>query len=153
MRQKPATRTLVSVTALVTALLGVTTASLAGASAAVAVPEPAAKQTVASGPVSVLAVNNLGLTTVEAANVQNWLKRYWGYTGPIDGRLGTESWRAFQRFLRAEWGYTGPLDGKVQGATVVTLQRFLAAEWGLPVVDGIIGVETRAAFKRFANGI
>jgi lysozyme family protein len=149
MRPNAATRTLVSVTALV----GITTASLITASAAFAASAPATRPAVTSEPVSVLAVNNLGLTTGEAENVQNWMKQYWGYTGPIDGRLGTESWKAFQRFLKEHWGYTGPLDGEVERGTVVALQRFLAAEWGLSTVDGMLGAETRAAFKRFANAI
>jgi hypothetical protein len=33
-----------------------------------------------------------------------------GYTGPIDGVLGTNSWAGTQRGLK-DYGYTGPDDG------------------------------------------
>ena len=33
-----------------------------------------------------------------------------GYTGPIDGVLGKNSWAGTQRGL-ADYGYTGPADG------------------------------------------
>jgi len=48
------------------------------------------------------------------------------YTGAIDGLLGTNSWKAYQRWLKEYWGYTA-------------------------AIDGIAGSGTKAAFKRLAN--
>ncbi len=146
MRPNVWTRTLVSVSAV----LGLAAGSLAtaGASFAASDTKPAV-----SSEVSVLAVNNLGLTAAEAKKVQGWLKQYWGYTGAIDGQLGTNSWKAFQRCLKQYWGYTGAIDGIVGSGTIKALQRLLQ-HWGYNgAIDGIAGPGTRAAFKNFANGI
>ncbi|GAA4066170.1 peptidoglycan-binding protein [Streptomyces shaanxiensis] len=146
MRPNVWTRTLVSVSAVV----GLAAGSLATAGTAFAAQD--AKPAVSSE-VSVLAVNNLGLTAAEAKKVQDWLKQYWGYTGAIDGQLGTNSWKAFQRCLKQYWGYTGEIDGIVGPNTIKALQRLLKAHWGYTgAIDGIAGSGTKAAFKRFANG-
>jgi lysozyme family protein len=147
MRANAVTRTVVSLTAVVWIAAG----TLAGAGAATA--EPVSKPAVSSQDVSVLAVNNLGLTTAEAKKVQNWLKQYWGYTGAIDGQLGTNSWKAFQRCLKQYWGYNDAIDGIVGPNTIKALQRLLKDSWGYTgAIDGIAGAGTKAAFKRFANG-
>jgi lysozyme family protein len=149
MRPNSLTRTLVSLTAVV----GIAAGTLATASTSFAASAPAQKATVSSD-VSVLAVNNLGLTTAEAKKVQNWLKQYWGYTGAIDGQLGTNSWKAFQRCLKTYWGYNDSIDGVVGPNTIKALQRLLKEAWGYTgPIDGIAGSGTKAAFKRFANGI
>jgi hypothetical protein len=104
----------------------------------------------AEGAADLLGVN-VGLSVAQASNVQCWLQQFWGYPGPIDGDLGTNSWKAMQRFLRTHWGYTGAIDGVVGGGTVAALQRFLRV-WGYTgPIDGIIGNGTRAAFRNFAN--
>ena len=71
MRPNVWTRTLVSVTAVV----GLAAGSLATAGTSFAAPDT---QPAVSSEVSVLAVNNLGLTSAEAKKVQSWLKEYWG---------------------------------------------------------------------------
>ncbi|MGW7557010.1 peptidoglycan-binding domain-containing protein, partial [Streptomyces rimosus] len=81
-----------------------------------------------AGPDQGLAVNNLGLSVAEAKKVQRWLKTYWGYTGAIDGKVGSGTVKALQRLLKHSWGYTGQIDGEA-------------------------GKGTKAAFRRFANGI
>ncbi|MER7971163.1 peptidoglycan-binding protein [Streptomyces sp. NPDC096080] len=121
MRSNVVARTLVSLSAVAGLAIG----GLAAATPGFAAQPPAA---VAQSGASVLATQNFGLTSAEAKNVQNWLKTYWSYTDSIDGQLGTNSWKAFQRCLQTYWGYTGAIDGDA-------------------------GSGTRAAFKRFANGI
>lgn len=146
MRPNVWTRTLVSVSAVVGLAAG--SLATAGTGFAAADTKPAA-----GSEVSVLAVNNLGLTVAEAKKVQDWLKQYWGYTGAIDGQLGTNSWKAFQRCLKQYWGYTGEIDGIVGPNTIKALQRLLKDSWGYTgPIDGIAGAGTKAAFKRFANG-
>jgi len=105
----------------------------------------------AEGAADLLGVN-VGLSAAQASNVQCFLQQFWGYPGPIDGDLGTNSWKAMQRLLKTHWGYTGAIDGVVGGGTVAALQRLLRF-WGYAgPIDGIIGDGTRAAFRNFANG-
>ncbi|MFE5819461.1 peptidoglycan-binding protein [Streptomyces sp. NPDC056479] len=145
MRPNVWTRTLVSVSAIV----GLAAGSLVTAGTSVAASD--AKPAVGSE-ISVLAVNNLGLTTEEAKKVQRVLKDNWGYTGEIDGLLGTNSWKAMQKWL-THWGYPGDqIDGIVGPNTVKALQKWLKARYGYTgEIDGIAGSGTKAAFKRMAN--
>jgi hypothetical protein len=99
-------------------------------SAGFAASAPTSKPAASSEAVVPLAVVNLGLSTAQARNVQCWLKANWGYTGALDGQLGTNSWKAFQRNLRTYWGYTGAIDGIVGSGTVKALQRLLKDSWG-----------------------
>ncbi|MFD5317564.1 peptidoglycan-binding protein [Streptomyces sp. NPDC127098] len=115
-----------------------------------AVAAPAASPVVSSEAAAPLAVVNLSLSAEEARRVQLWL-RDWGYTGPIDGLLGTESWMALQRFLRSAHGYGGPIDGIVGPETVMALQRWMRTwDYDGPI-DGIAGPGTQAAFKLWAR--
>ncbi|WP_051833849.1 hypothetical protein [Streptomyces sp. NRRL S-646] len=96
---------------------------------------------------------NLGLSTAEAGNVQQWLKRFWGFSGRVDGVLRPDSWMAFQRCLRANWGYTGAVNGVVGTDTVAALQRMPAARYGYTgPTEGVVDQATRTAFRRFADG-
>ncbi|MGW2652186.1 peptidoglycan-binding domain-containing protein [Streptomyces sp. NPDC001478] len=134
------------------ALLGITAGTLAASGTAVAVTQ-ARQLAVASGPTAVTEVVNLGLTTTQAKRVQDWLSDLHGYTGPIDGQLGTGSWQAMQRFLR-QYSYTGAIDGIVGTGTIKALQRFLK-DYGYysGAIDGIAGAGTKAAFAAMANSI
>ena len=38
--------------------------------------------------------------------------RAYGYTGPITGVMGPNSWKGTQRYLAAHWGYKGAISGK-----------------------------------------
>jgi lysozyme family protein len=150
MRPNVLTRTLVSVTAVAGIAVGSLTSAGASFAASTATSRPAAT----SEAVIPFATVNLGLSSAQAMNVQRWLRTYWGYTGAIDGQLGTNSWKAFQRNLKTYWGYTGAIDGIVGSGTVSALQRLLKFSWGYTgPIDGIAGSGTQAAFKRFANGI
>ncbi|MFF3736024.1 peptidoglycan-binding protein [Streptomyces sp. NPDC002566] len=142
------TRTIVTLTAAA----GLAAGSLTGASAGFAATAPAAHPAATSRTAVPFATVNLGLNATQAGYVQCWLKANWGYTGRIDGELGTNSWKAFQRNLRTHWGYTGAIDGEVGGGTVSALQRLLR-NWGYTgAIDGIAGSGTQAAFKQFADG-
>ncbi|MEV2192690.1 peptidoglycan-binding domain-containing protein [Streptomyces phaeochromogenes] len=141
------TRTLVSVTTAV----GIATGSLAAAGTTVAAPVQDTKAVAGVEDVAPLAVNNLGLSSAEAKNVQDWLKKYWGYAGAIDGLLGTNSWKAYQRCLKEYYGYSGAIDGVVGSGTVSALQRMLKRVAGYDgAIDGIAGPKTKAAFKWWA---
>ncbi|MET7369535.1 peptidoglycan-binding protein [Streptomyces sp. NPDC005566] len=146
MRQKVLARTLVSLTAAV----GIAAGSLAGAGAGFAA--PAQNTTATSAEAGVFATDNLGLSPSQAKAIQRVLKDRWGYTGDIDGELGTNSWKAMQRFLKAHWGYTDSIDGDPGPNTVRALQRYLKEYFGYTgKIDGDPGPGTQAAFKRAAN--
>ncbi|MCX5409818.1 peptidoglycan-binding protein [Streptomyces sp. NBC_00335] len=142
----PLTRVLVSGAAVI----GIATASLAGgASAGFAASQPYVKPVVGVQTASVLAVNNLGLTTTQAKHWQCWL-RGWGFNpGTIDGQLGTDSWKAAQRFFNYYDEYVDGrlvVDGVVGTGTVKALQNWLGVG-----IDGVVGTQTRAAFAKFNN--
>jgi lysozyme family protein len=131
-----------------TTALGIAVGGLATAGPGVA----AETRPAASAEVSPLAVVNLGLTIEEAKKVQRVLRDHWQYKDDIDGKLGTNSWKALQRFLKKHYGYNDDIDGKVGPNTVMALQRWLKAKWGYEgKIDGDPGSGTRAAFKRMAN--
>ncbi|MGW7260199.1 peptidoglycan-binding domain-containing protein [Streptomyces sp. NPDC054834] len=142
------TRTLVGATAAV----GIAAGSLAGAATSFAASAPASEPTVSSRAVVPPAVVNLGLSTKQAKGLQCWLwDNDWGYTGPIDGLLGTESWKALQRYLNYFDLYHGHIDGIVGNATVEGLQILLRGYGYTGPIDGIAGSGTEAAFGRFAD--
>ncbi len=146
MRSNVLVKTLVSVTTAV----GIAAGGLAVAGTAAAAPAPAGKTSV-SADVTPFAVVNLGLSTTQARNVQCFLKNSWGYTGALDGQLGTNSWKAMQRRLAWNQGYAGAIDGVVGPGTISALQHLLRGYQYTGAIDGIAGPATQAAFKRYAN--
>lgn len=67
----------------------------------------------------------------------------WGYTGPVDGAMGVNSWKGVQRFVTAHYGYTGPIDGVPGTNTYKALQRWAGdtSHGGTYTgpVDGVMG--------------
>ncbi|MEV7755633.1 peptidoglycan-binding domain-containing protein [Streptomyces griseofuscus] len=144
MKSNALARTLVSVAAFI----GISAGSLAGAGASFAASQPTAKPAVSAQRVSILAVNNLGLTTTQARHWQCELRYYHFNPGTIDGQLGTDSWKAAQNLFNNGYYADKPLtvDGIVGTETIKALQNYLNAEgWNL-TVDGVAGSKTRDAF-------
>ncbi|MET8662727.1 peptidoglycan-binding domain-containing protein [Streptomyces tendae] len=142
--------------ALTKVLVGVTTAAgiaggglvTAGTAGAVSAPV----QRSASSEVAPLAVVNLGLSTAQAKDWQCSLRALGYLPGKIDGRLGTDSWKAAQRFFRDHKWYSDDIDGIVGTNTVMALQRMLNVNLDANLkVDGIAGPRTKAAFSDFAD--
>lgn len=74
----------------------------------------------------------------------------YGYTGPIDGVLGTNSWAGTQRGLR-NYGYTGPDDGIPGTNTYMAMQR-LASHWGYTgPIDGAMGPNSYKGDAKYFN--
>lgn len=74
-----------------------------------------------------------------------------GYTGPIDGKPGTNTWAAIQRG-RKQWdGYTGPCDGVPGKNTYKALQR--AAQHGGydGPIDGVLGKNSYKGLATLLN--
>lgn len=113
----------------------------------------------ASSSVSAQATQNFGLTTAEAKVVQGKLLKKFGYTskkypGKIDGKLGPNSWKAFQVYLTKAYGYTGKIDGDPGKNTIKALQRLLNDRvHSRLTVDGKAGPKTQAAFKKYAKSL
>ena len=107
--------------------------------------------------VSAQATQNFGLTATEAKVVQGKLLKKYGYTSPkfpgeIDGKLGTNSWKAFQVYLKKDYGYAGKIDGDPGKNTIKALQRMLRHKAGAKLtIDGDAGPKTQAAFKTYAK--
>lgn len=107
--------------------------------------------------VSAQATQNFGLTTSQAKVVQDRVLKKFGYTtkypGTIDGKLGPNSWKAFQVYLvKGGYGYTGDIDGDPGPNTVKALQRLLNDKINAGLsVDGDPGPRTQEAFKRYAK--
>ncbi|WRZ88297.1 peptidoglycan-binding protein [Streptomyces sp. NBC_01007] len=134
-----------------TAAVGIAVGSLTGASAAFSAPQSAAAA-VSTQSVTVLAVNNLGLTTSEAKSVQCYVRDGGFSPGAIDGQLGTNSWKAWQGFLNAAGFNAGTVDGEVGPNTIRGLQRFLVyVGYDTGGIDGVAGTKTRAAWKAFSH--
>lgn len=66
------------------------------------------------------------------------LGRAHGYTGPIDGVMGPNSWRGFQKYLA--WAGFGPgaADGIPGPNTYRAMQRFAGPNYSGPI-DGVMG--------------
>ncbi|MEU7579973.1 peptidoglycan-binding domain-containing protein [Streptomyces sp. NPDC041068] len=130
-----------------TAVVGIAAGSLAGTGAAFAASPPTARTAVSADGVSALAVNNLGLSTAKAKNWQCFVRSEGFDPGTIDGKLGTDSWKATQRYFNDRGYNVGSklvVDGIVGKNTIKALQNFL----GVPV-DGIAGPRTKGIFADF----
>ncbi|MFJ9775769.1 peptidoglycan-binding protein [Kitasatospora sp. NPDC101157] len=131
---------------LAAAALGLS--SLLGATTATAAP---ARQAI-TRTANIQAVNNLGLSTSEGRSVQCYVRDSGYDPGTIDGQLGPNSWKAWQRFLNDSGYNAGSVDGQVGPHTIRALQSFLV-DWGYDTggIDGDAGPKTRAAWKAFAD--
>ncbi|GAA1360526.1 cutinase family protein [Catellatospora chokoriensis] len=74
----------------------------------------------------------------------------YGYTGPIDGAPGTNTYAAMQR-LAQQGGYTGPVDGALGVNSWKGLQTVLSRFGYTGPVDGVPGTNTYAALQRLAK--
>lgn len=82
--------------------------------------------------------------------MQNWLRLTAGYTGPIDGEPGKNTYAALQSAMRA-YGYTGVTDGVMGTNSWKAVQR-LAAEHGYDgPQDGVMGANSWRGFAAFLN--
>lgn len=73
-----------------------------------------------------------------------------GYTGPLDGQMGKNSWAGVQRGLR-QFGYTGPDDG-APGANTYKAMQVAAQRFGYSgPIDGSMGANSYRGFAKFLN--
>lgn len=85
------------------------------------------------------------------ARLQLWAQLYGGYTGPLDGVMGVNSWKGVQTNLVRESGYDGPVDGVPGPNTWKAVQRW-ASRYGYDgPVDGAPGPNTWRAVAKALN--
>lgn len=67
----------------------------------------------------------------------------------VDGRMGRNTWKAWQVVLKDSWGYRGIIDGRPGPMTYSAIQKSII-EYGYPprAVDGRIGPNTRKGVQR-----
>jgi GH25 family lysozyme M1 (1,4-beta-N-acetylmuramidase)/lysozyme family protein len=79
--------------------------------------------------------------TADDQRVLQTLAQRGGYTGPVDGVMGVNSWKGVQTAVRG-FGYTGPIDG-VPGTNTYLAIQTLARDGGYTgPVDGVLGPNT-----------
>lgn len=88
--------------------------------------------------------------TIFYRRMQNWLRLTAGYTGPIDGAPGPNTYAALQRAMRA-YDYTGPIDGQPGPNTWRAVQRLAAGHGYTGPIDGVMGPNSWRGFARFLN--
>ncbi len=81
---------------------------------------------------------------------QNWLRITSGYTGPIDGAPGANTYSALQRAMRG-YGYTGPIDGVMGTNSWKAVQRLASGYGYTGPIDGAMGPNSWRGFARFLN--
>jgi hypothetical protein len=102
--------------------------------------------------VSNYCLDNLGARTPYATDLPSkalWCQmqagpaRAYGYTGPINGAMGSNTWKAIQRYLKARWGYTGTISGQTGKAMRQAMERAANATGFLPTqpVDGSLSLK------------
>jgi lysozyme family protein len=74
-----------------------------------------------------------------------------GYTGPMDGVPGTNTWLGAQQVL-AGYGYTGPIDGIPGGNTYAAMQRLAQKGGYTGPVDGALGVNSWKGLQTVLRG-
>lgn len=70
------------------------------------------------------------------------------YLGPVDGVMGTNSWKGLQAYLAARFNYTGPIDGAPGTNTYKAMQRWAATQGYSGPIDGVMGANSWAYFNR-----
>jgi GH25 family lysozyme M1 (1,4-beta-N-acetylmuramidase)/lysozyme family protein len=90
--------------------------------------------------------------TPEQGRILQALARRGGYTGPIDGVPGANTWVGVQKVLRELGYYEGPTDG-VPGINTYKGLQLLAQDGGYTgPIDGIPGPNTYAGIQAYLDG-
>lgn len=90
-----------------------------------------------------------GSSTAQGAILQRIAQRG-GYSGPVDGVPGPNTWKGVQAVLR-DYGYVGPIDGAPGPNTWKALQRLAATGGYAGPIDGDPGARTWAALEGLSS--
>jgi len=91
------------------------------------------------------------LTTSDQKVLQTLAARFGGYTGPIDGAMGTYSWEGVQTVMR-RFGYTGPIDGAPGTNTYLAMQKMARLGGYAGPLDGGLGPYSWAGLQACLRG-
>lgn len=90
---------------------------------------------------------SVGLSSETQALLQQYVTGAGDYTGPVDGALGINGWKAIQLWLQRVGLYGGPIDG-IPGENTYKALQTVAQQGGYTgPVDGILGVNTDASLN------
>lgn len=90
--------------------------------------------------------------TVEQGKILQTLAQRGGYTGPVDGVPGVNTWLGVQKVLRDLGYYSGPVDG-VPGINTYKGLQLLAEDGGYTgPIDGIPGTNTYNGLQAYLSG-
>lgn len=83
--------------------------------------------------------------------VQLWARED-GYTGPIDGDMGPNSWKGIQQGRAKYDGYTGPIDGEPGPNLWKAIQKVAGFGGYQGPIDGDPGPNTYRGLANWLNG-
>ncbi len=89
-------------------------------------------------------------TTSEGVILQE-IAQAGGYTGPVDGAPGTNTWLGVQQVMRG-YGYTGAIDGAPGTNTYAALQRLAQKGGYTGPADGALGVNSWKGIQTVLRG-
>lgn len=79
------------------------------------------------------------------------MARSGGYTGPIDGEMGANSWRGVQGFLSQKGFYSGAQSGSLDSQTSRGLQKLGQQGGYTGPIDGSLGTASWRAIATYLN--
>lgn len=85
------------------------------------------------------------------SRVQNAMRIEEGYTGPVNGVPGENTYAALQRYLAHHHGYSGPADGVLGTNSYAALQRLAAQHGYTGPVNGVMGPNSWRGVARWVN--
>jgi len=96
------------------------------------------------------ATSSTGVPDTNYYKRQQMYAAIYGYTGPIDGVLGEQSWAGTQRGMW-NYGYTGPDDGVPGSNTYMAMQRLASLYGYTGVIDGELGPNSYRGLATYFN--
>lgn len=92
------------------------------------------------------------ITSAQAVTLQK-IAQQGGYTGPVDGVMGTNSWKGDQTLLHSRGYYDGPIDG-VPGTNTYKGLQMLAKDYGYTgPIDGAPGTNTYIGLETYLSAV
>lgn len=87
-------------------------------------------------------------------NLQWYARQHGTYTGPLDGKLGKESWKGVQAHLKYDGLYEGAIDGKPGVLTYKGLQLLAQKHGGYDgPIDGKLGAQSYKGLSLALNKV
>jgi len=113
------------------------------------------KQKIASSAVAILIGVGLSTVAVQSASANTWdpycSAHFYDNNQTLNPSNNKSMWCQVQGGIASDYGYTGPVNGIPGVNTYKALQRYLQANWGYTAgIDGVLGVNSYKAMQRAA---